>query len=58
MNTIGSSLESAISSLQRNVESAKAVASEIANQSSDEANSEPKVNSNTDTVGQMVDVKA
>jgi hypothetical protein len=55
---IGSSLESAISSLQRNVESAKAVAAEIANQDSADSSSQPSVKSNSDTVGQMVDVKA
>ena len=56
---IGSSLETAITSLQRNVESAKSVASQLS-KAEEESSSEssPSVNSNAGTVGQMVDVKA
>jgi hypothetical protein len=52
---IGSSLESAISSLQRNVENAKSVASQISNEDVEETSSSSGVNSNAGTVGQMVD---
>lgn len=56
---IGSSLDSAISTLQRNVDNAKSVAAQIANED-DASNSsnDTKVKSGSDTVGQMVDVKA
>ena len=59
MMNIGSSLESAISTLQHKVESAKAVAAQISPQD-ETVDKQPSVttNSNTDTVGQMVDVKA
>ena len=55
---IGSSLESAITSLQRNVENAKSVASQIAKEEAEESSGSPSLNSNAETVGQMVDVQA
>lgn len=55
---IGSSLESAITSLQRNVESAKTVAAQLSKTDEEQSSSGPSLNSNSETVGQMIDVKA
>lgn len=54
---IGSSLESAISSLQRNVDDAKSVAGQIAKEAEQEE-SKPTVNGSGQTIGQIVDVEA
>lgn len=57
--SIGSSLESAMTSLQRNVESAKNVAAQLSKAEEDASGSGgPTVNSNAETVGQIVDVEA
>ena len=55
---VGSSLESAISSLQRNVESAKSVASQLSSTADEAASSGPTLNAHSETVGQMVNEKA
>ena len=55
---IGNSLESAMTSLQRNVESAKSVAAQLSKAEKEEASSGPSLNSNSETVGQMVNVEA
>jgi len=54
---IGTSLESAMTSLQRNVESAKNVAAQLS-KAEEEVSNGPGLNSNSETVGQMVDVEA
>ena len=55
---IGTSLESAMTSLQRNVESAKSVAAQLSKAEEEEASNGPGLNSNSETVGQMVNVEA
>jgi len=55
---IGTSLESAMTALQRNVESARNVAAQLSKVEEEEANNGPGLNSNAETVGQMVNVEA
>ena len=55
---IGSSLESAMSALQRNVESAKNVAAQLSKAEEESSSDGPGVNSNAETVGQIVDIEA
>lgn len=55
---VGSSLDSAITSLQRNVESAKSVASQLSKTDDEATSSGPTVNAHSETVGQMINETA